>query len=87
MLQEEIEAKRETAGNYCAMMVLLDNLRRRENWPAQFISALQTCEQWALANELSEAYDRLRGTHSKLISIINEQQRTFTPLLTNKDVI
>ncbi|KAB5581842.1 hypothetical protein PHYPO_G00180250 [Pangasianodon hypophthalmus] len=63
--REEIEAKRETAGNYCAIMVLLDNLRRRENWPDQFISALRTCEQWALADELSEAYDRIRGIHTQ----------------------
>lgn len=80
MLQEEIEAKRDNTGNYNAMMLLLENLRRRENWPDQFISALQACEQWTLANELSEAYDRIRGIHSKLIfiSLFNAQQRTFT---------
>lgn len=86
VLQEEIEAKRETHGNYSAMMALLENLQRRENWPDQFISALRTCEQWALADEISEAYDRIRGIRSKLISIINAQQRRFTPLLTNKTV-
>lgn len=70
MLQEEIEAKRETSGNYSAMILLLENLRRRENWPDQFISALQTCEQRALANVISEAYDNIRGIRSMLISII-----------------
>lgn len=83
-MQEEIEAKRETHGNYNAMMVLLDNLQRRENWPDQFISALRTCEQSALANKINEEYDKIRGIHSKLIFIINAQQRIFNPLLTNK---
>ncbi|XP_053476951.1 mitochondrial antiviral-signaling protein [Ictalurus furcatus] len=63
--REEIEAKRETYGNYNAMMVLLDNLQRRENWPDQFISALRTCEQWALANKISEEYDKIRGIHTQ----------------------
>lgn len=63
--REEIEAKRETHGNYNAMMVLLDNLQRRENWPDQFISALRTCEQSALANKISEEYDKIRGIHTQ----------------------
>lgn len=62
--REEIEAKRESAGNYCAMMVLLDNLRRRENWPGQFITALQQIEQTALANLISDAYNNIRGIHT-----------------------
>ncbi|XP_026997777.1 mitochondrial antiviral-signaling protein [Tachysurus fulvidraco] len=59
--REEIEAKRDTAGNYCAMSVLIDNLRRRENWPIEFISALKKCEQWDLADRISKDYDRIRG--------------------------
>lgn len=63
--REQIEAKRETYGNYSAMMILLDNLQRRENWPDQFISALRTCEQSALANKISEEYDKIRGIHNQ----------------------
>ncbi|XP_060728252.1 mitochondrial antiviral-signaling protein [Tachysurus vachellii] len=59
--REEIEAKRDTAGNYCAMSVLIDNLRRRENWPSEFISALKKCEQRDLADRISKDYDRIRG--------------------------
>ncbi|KAM9477860.1 mitochondrial antiviral-signaling protein isoform 2-T2 [Clarias gariepinus] len=59
--REEIEAKREIAGNYNAMTLLLDYLRRRENWPDQFISALRQCEHRTLANEISDIYDRIRG--------------------------
>ncbi|TSW48770.1 Pantothenate kinase 3 [Bagarius yarrelli] len=62
--REEIEAKREIAGNYCAIMVLLDNLRRRENWPEQFITALQQIEQPELSSLISDAYNRIRGIHA-----------------------
>lgn len=86
VLQEEIEAKRESAGNYCAMMLLLDNLRRRENWPGQFITALQQIEQPGLANLISDAYNKIRGIHSMFISVTYAQQRAFTALLTNKTV-
>ncbi|XP_056103999.1 mitochondrial antiviral-signaling protein [Rhinichthys klamathensis goyatoka] len=59
--REEIEAKRETSGNFTAMQTLLDNLRRRENWPNEFITALQNCEHEELAAEMRTAYDRIRG--------------------------
>ncbi|XP_007236481.3 mitochondrial antiviral-signaling protein [Astyanax mexicanus] len=59
--REEIEAKREVAGNYNAMQVLMDCLRRRENWPEQFIRALNEIDQQSLANEISDAYDKIRG--------------------------
>ncbi|XP_030626990.1 mitochondrial antiviral-signaling protein [Chanos chanos] len=59
--QEEIEAKRETVGNYNAMQLLLDNLRRRENWPDVFIRALYECEHHELADEISGAYNALTG--------------------------
>lgn len=86
-MQEEIDAKRDTSGNYNAMVLLLDNLRRRENWPDQFILALKKCEQWTLADVISKAYDRIRGIHSKSVSVLNAQRRTFMLLLTNKSVI
>ncbi|XP_052469410.1 uncharacterized protein LOC128026376 isoform X1 [Carassius gibelio] len=59
--REEVEAKRETSGNSAAMQTLLDNLRRREKWPEQFITALRNCEHWELADEISATYDRIRG--------------------------
>ncbi|XP_051772343.1 mitochondrial antiviral-signaling protein [Ctenopharyngodon idella] len=59
--REEVEAKRETSGNFTAMQTLLDNLRRRENWPDEFITALRNCEHRELADEMSDAYDRIRG--------------------------
>nr|AGP75919.1 mitochondrial antiviral signaling protein [Mylopharyngodon piceus] len=59
--REEVEAKRETSGNFTAMQTLLDNLRRRENWPDEFITALRNCEHRELADEMSTAYDRIRG--------------------------
>ncbi len=60
-LQEEVEAKRETSGNFTAMQTLLDNLRRREKWPDEFITALRNCEHRELANEMSATYDRITG--------------------------
>ncbi len=65
LLQEEVEAKRETSGNFTAMQTLLDNLRRREKWPDEFISALRNCEHRELADEMSATYDRIRGITSK----------------------
>lgn len=64
-LQEEVEAKRETSGNFTAMQTLLDNLRRREKWPDEFITALRNCEHRNLANQMSAIYDRIRGITSK----------------------
>ncbi|XP_016401056.1 flocculation protein FLO11-like [Sinocyclocheilus rhinocerous] len=59
--REEVEAKREISGNFTAMQTLLDNLRRREKWPDEFITALRNCEHRELANEMSATYDRIRG--------------------------
>ncbi|XP_074548962.1 mitochondrial antiviral-signaling protein isoform X2 [Halichoeres trimaculatus] len=59
--RENIEAKRETYGNYDGMMLLLDCLKRRESWPEQFIQALQACEHPTIAAEIKAEYDTLRG--------------------------
>ncbi|XP_071385704.1 mitochondrial antiviral-signaling protein isoform X2 [Centroberyx affinis] len=59
--REEIEAKRETSGNYAAMQHLLDCLRRRENWPEEFIAALEACEQREMVAEIRAEYNSLRG--------------------------
>lgn len=46
------------------MGLLLDCLKRRENWPEQFIAALEACDHPTLAAELRAAYDALRGSES-----------------------
>ncbi|KAM4542726.1 mitochondrial antiviral-signaling protein [Odontesthes bonariensis] len=62
--RENIEAKRETCGNYDGMVLLLDCLKRRENWPEQFIEALEACEQRTLAAEIRAAYNALKGVNN-----------------------
>ncbi|XP_047201934.1 mitochondrial antiviral-signaling protein [Girardinichthys multiradiatus] len=62
--RENIEAKRELSGNYDGMVLLLDCLRRRENWPEQFIQALEACEHTNLAAEIRQEYDSLRGVNN-----------------------
>ncbi|KAG5265481.1 hypothetical protein AALO_G00242970 [Alosa alosa] len=58
--REEVEAKREMTGNYNAMQLLIDNLKRRENWPEEFIRALEECEHSTLAQEMRDAYEALK---------------------------
>ncbi|XP_037552887.1 mitochondrial antiviral-signaling protein isoform X2 [Nematolebias whitei] len=62
--RENIEAKRETNGNYDAMIVLLECLKRRENWAEQFIEGLEACEQSTLAAEMRAEYRALTGRNS-----------------------
>ncbi|XP_077053331.1 mitochondrial antiviral-signaling protein [Siphateles boraxobius] len=77
--REEIEAKRETSGNFTAMQTLLDNLRRRENWPNEFITALQKCEHRELAAEMRTAYDRIRGITNNAASAAPVPRPAPTP--------
>lgn len=60
-LQENIEAKRETRGNYDSMVLLLDCLKRRENWVEEFVSALEECNHPTIAADIRREYDALRG--------------------------
>ncbi|KAL3049515.1 hypothetical protein OYC64_008882 [Pagothenia borchgrevinki] len=62
--RENIEARREVCGNEEGMVLLLDCLKRRENWPEQLIEALEACEHPFLAAGLRTAYDTLRGTNT-----------------------
>ncbi|XP_032366949.1 proline-rich protein 36 [Etheostoma spectabile] len=62
--RENIEAKRETRGESESMVVLLDCLKRRENWPEQFIEALEACEHPTLAAEIRAEYNALRGINN-----------------------
>ncbi|XP_048083804.1 mitochondrial antiviral-signaling protein-like [Alosa alosa] len=57
---EEVEAAFRRMGNTYAMSQLLDNLTRRENWPEEFIRALEECEHPTLAQEMSDAYEALK---------------------------
>lgn len=62
--RETIEAKRETSGNFQGMVLLLDCLKRRENWPEQFIEALEACEHTTIAADIRREYNALRGNNS-----------------------
>ncbi|XP_053191787.1 mitochondrial antiviral-signaling protein isoform X2 [Scomber japonicus] len=62
--RETIEAKRETCGNFNGMVLLLECLKRRENWPEQFIQALEACEHTTIAAEIRAEYDSLRGVNN-----------------------
>lgn len=66
-LQENIQAKRETYGNYDSMVLLLDCLKRRENWPEEFITALVNCGHPTMAAEIAHEYDALKGSKSDSI--------------------
>ncbi|XP_060918761.1 mitochondrial antiviral-signaling protein isoform X2 [Labrus mixtus] len=59
--RENIEAKRETYGNHDGMVLLLDCLKRRENWPEEFIAAIEACQHTTIAAEIRAEYDSLRG--------------------------
>uniref|UniRef100_A0A3Q3NMU6 Mitochondrial antiviral-signaling protein n=1 Tax=Labrus bergylta TaxID=56723 RepID=A0A3Q3NMU6_9LABR len=59
--RENIEAKRETYGNHDGMVLLLDCLKRRENWPEEFIAAIEACQHTTIAAEIRAEYDALRG--------------------------
>ncbi|CAG01251.1 unnamed protein product [Tetraodon nigroviridis] len=59
--RENIEAKREMYGNFDSMVLLLDCLKRRENWPEEFISALEDCNYRNIAADIRREYDALRG--------------------------
>ncbi|KAM6969479.1 mitochondrial antiviral-signaling protein isoform 2-T2 [Tautogolabrus adspersus] len=59
--RENIEAKRETYGNHDGMVLLLDCLKRRENWAEEFIAAIEACEHRTIAAEIRAEYDALRG--------------------------
>lgn len=43
------------------MVLLLDCLKRRDNWPEQFIAALEASEHLVLAQEVQREYDALRA--------------------------
>lgn len=47
------------------MVLLLDCLKRRENWPEQFIKALEACEQSTLAAEIRAEYEALKENNGK----------------------
>uniref|UniRef100_A0A667Z0C9 Mitochondrial antiviral-signaling protein n=1 Tax=Myripristis murdjan TaxID=586833 RepID=A0A667Z0C9_9TELE len=62
--REEIEAKRDSSGNYTGMQTLLDCLRKRQNWPEEFITALEACEHTDIAAEIRAEYNSLKGSNN-----------------------
>ncbi|KAG7458686.1 hypothetical protein MATL_G00223220 [Megalops atlanticus] len=66
--RDEIEAKRESTGNYNAMQLLLDCLKRRENWPSELIRALECCEHRELADEIRAEYESLKVPRNGSVS-------------------
>ncbi|XP_033497920.2 uncharacterized protein LOC117266710 [Epinephelus lanceolatus] len=66
--REHIEARRQNRGNREGVAMLLDCLKRRENWPEQFIEALEACEQWTLAAEMRAKYNALRGIRQAAVA-------------------
>ncbi|CAI5696973.1 unnamed protein product [Oreochromis niloticus] len=62
--RDVIEAKTETSGHYNGMMLLLDCLKRRENWPEQFIEALEACEQRTIAADIRAEYNALTDVNN-----------------------
>ncbi|XP_041097377.1 uncharacterized protein LOC121306044 [Polyodon spathula] len=58
--KEEINAKLYSSGNYVAMQMFFDCLKRRKNWPSEFIEALKSVKQDDLAIELEREYSRLK---------------------------
>lgn len=55
------------------MVLLLDCLKRRENWPEEFISALEECNHPTMAADIRREYDALRG--SKWVSVLQKAAR------------
>ena len=51
------------------MQRLLACVRERDNWPEEFISALEACGHTAIAAEMTQEYDSLRAQGSKQILV------------------
>lgn len=46
------------------MVLLLDCLKRRENWAEEFITALENCGHATMAAEIADEYNALKGSKS-----------------------
>lgn len=49
------------------MVLLLDCLKRRENWPEEFITALEECHHRTIAADIRREYDALKGSKSVFV--------------------
>uniref|UniRef100_A0A8C6T2A2 Caspase recruitment domain-containing protein n=1 Tax=Neogobius melanostomus TaxID=47308 RepID=A0A8C6T2A2_9GOBI len=76
---EAIETKNDSSGKYEAMKLLLSLMKRRENWPEQFIAALEECEHRTMAHEIRGEYNKLKAINSKSLSPLT----TTAPLQEN----
>uniref|UniRef100_A0A8C6T2T3 Caspase recruitment domain-containing protein n=1 Tax=Neogobius melanostomus TaxID=47308 RepID=A0A8C6T2T3_9GOBI len=79
LFQEAIETKNDSSGKYEAMKLLLSLMKRRENWPEQFIAALEECEHRTMAHEIRGEYNKLKAINSKSLSPLT----TTAPLQEN----
>ncbi|KAL0969537.1 hypothetical protein UPYG_G00228600 [Umbra pygmaea] len=61
--RDEISAKKDFAGNYSAIVLLLDLLQKRLNWPEQLIQALEDVEHPDLAEGLRTEWNRWNQNH------------------------
>lgn len=61
---ESIETKNDFSGSFEAMKLLLSCMKRRENWPEQFIDALERCRHETIAAEIRAEYNKLRGINN-----------------------
>ncbi|KAG7461573.1 hypothetical protein MATL_G00192560 [Megalops atlanticus] len=82
--QEEIWAQTDMRGNGAGMQVLLDCIRRRENWPEDLIQALKMRKHTTLANRMEEKYESLKAPHkytamSPQVSLVKPVQDTNSP--------
>ncbi|KAK6493449.1 hypothetical protein HHUSO_G3040 [Huso huso] len=80
MDKEEINARNDMCGNHVAMQKFFDCLKRRRNWPSEFIKALKRLEQDDLASELEREYTRLINPQSGN-TVPAPQQQTIPSVL------
>ncbi|XP_036406880.1 uncharacterized protein LOC118793041 [Megalops cyprinoides] len=81
--QEEIWAQTDMRGNGAGMQVLLDCIRRRENWPEDLIQALKMRKHTTLASQMEEKYESLLAPHitppSPQMSLMKPVEDTNSP--------
>ncbi|KAI1883791.1 hypothetical protein AGOR_G00235210 [Albula goreensis] len=57
--KEQIRMETNNRGNRAGVEMLIDNLKRRENWPEHLIQALEKCGYPSLASQTKAAYQKL----------------------------
>ncbi|KAG9338153.1 hypothetical protein JZ751_027021 [Albula glossodonta] len=57
--KEQIRTETNNRGNRAGVEMLIDNLKRRENWPEHLVQALEKCGYPSLASQTKAAYQKL----------------------------